>query len=489
MAPDVLLGCETPRLWTKPLRELTPETSLGWEAIAFAEDVLRVTLLPWQRWLLIHALELTTDGRFRFRTLCILVARQNGKSTFVLILALWRMFVDGAPLIIGTAQNLDLAEETWTAGVDLVESIEETAAEIAHVDRTNGKKALRLVGGNRYKIAAASRRGGRGLSGDLIVLDELREHQTWDAWAAVTKTTMARPRAQIVALSNAGDASSVVLRSLRIGATESLHSGNTATTVGLFEWSAPEDCDLDDPDAIAQANPALGHLIHMDAIDAARETDPEPVYRTEVLCQWVSAARSVIDLETWLATMDPDSSIATDLALAVDVSIDREWASIAAAGVRPDGTHHVECLDRRRGTGWVVERLRELNARHEPVAVVVDPAGPAASLIMSLEAGEEVDGQQLHQMVISQPTGREYAAACGQFYDAAVQGKLHHLDQTELTLALGAARRRSSGDQFMWDRKAPADDISALVAATLALWGSTHPGQNEDYDVLDSVPA
>jgi phage terminase large subunit-like protein len=40
---------------------------------------------------LIHALELLPDGTFRFRTVVLLVARQNGKSTLMQVLTLWRM--------------------------------------------------------------------------------------------------------------------------------------------------------------------------------------------------------------------------------------------------------------------------------------------------------------------------------------------------------------------------------------------------------------
>jgi phage terminase large subunit-like protein len=67
-------------VFTPPLRELTPQTSKGFECIEFAEDILDVTLLPWQKWLLIHALELLEDGTYRFRKVIVLVARQNGKS-------------------------------------------------------------------------------------------------------------------------------------------------------------------------------------------------------------------------------------------------------------------------------------------------------------------------------------------------------------------------------------------------------------------------
>ena len=55
----------------------------------------------------------------------LLVARQNGKSTFMQALALWCMYVEGAPLVIGTAQNLDIAEEQWTGAVEIAQGVPE----------------------------------------------------------------------------------------------------------------------------------------------------------------------------------------------------------------------------------------------------------------------------------------------------------------------------------------------------------------------------
>ena len=84
--------------------------------------------------------------------------------------------------------------------------------------RSNGRKEFVLPWGSRWKPKAASRKSGRGFTGDLVFLDELREHQSWAAWSALSKTTMARPNAQVWCFSNAGDALSVVLRWLRLRA-------------------------------------------------------------------------------------------------------------------------------------------------------------------------------------------------------------------------------------------------------------------------------
>lgn len=75
----------------------------------------------------------STSG-FRFRTVLVQVARQNGKSTLAQVLSLWRMFVDRSPLVIGTAQNLDVAEEVWTGAVEMAEGTAILAALLTALD-------------------------------------------------------------------------------------------------------------------------------------------------------------------------------------------------------------------------------------------------------------------------------------------------------------------------------------------------------------------
>ena len=101
----MILGAEVPRIFTPPRRELTPETTHGFAAIAFAEQVLGVQLFPWQKWLLVHALELddTDPGRYRYRFVVVEVARQNGKTMLMLILALWHIYALDSGMVIATA--------------------------------------------------------------------------------------------------------------------------------------------------------------------------------------------------------------------------------------------------------------------------------------------------------------------------------------------------------------------------------------------------
>ncbi len=70
-----------------------------------------------------------------------------------------------------------------------------------------------------------------------------------------------------------------------------------------------------------------------------------------------------------------------------------------------------------------------------------------------------------------QPKARQYAQACGQFYDAVAARELVHLDQAPLASALAGARKRDLGEAWAWARRGVSVDISPLVTVTLAKWG------------------
>jgi len=470
-------GSTTPRLWTRPLVRgrkgqcgcgcaLTAKTSLGFSAVEFAEEVLGIDLMPWQRWLLIHALELRPDGRFRFRTVLVLVARQNGKTTVVEVKNLWKMFVLRVPLVIGTAQNLDIAEESWDKAVEIVEGTPELAAEIEHVDKTNGKKALKIKGGPRWKIAAASRRGGRGLSGDDVNLDELREHQTWESWGAVSKTTMARKKAQVWALSNAGDDKSVVLNDLQAKGRAAAAGSGGDDTLGFFEWSAPDDCPADDESQWPKANPALGYTIEVDALRSALETDPEPVFRTECLCQRVpDLVPPKIPLSSWVRCVDEKSTMVGPIALCWEVSWDGSRAAIAAAGLRKDGRPHVELIEYANGTDWVPAWIAARASKHKVVAVVFDPRSPAGALLPEVTRALPT---KLEPKPIST---QDMVHACARLLDEVITEQIRHLGDEVLAEALRKSAVRMLVDSWVWDRKNSRADIAPLVAVTLARHG------------------
>lgn len=480
--PPVVLGATTPRLWTRPFVTgppgpcgcgcaLAPRTSLGFEAASFAEDVLGVELLPWQRWWLIHALELRSDGRFRFRTVLTLVARQNGKTTICKILSLWFLYLRNARLVLGAAQALNIARESWQGAVQLAEDVPELADEIAAVRRTNGEQCLTLTSGARYMITAATRGAGRGLSVDgLLLLDELREQRDWDAWGALSKTTIAQPNALTVGISNQGDDQSVVLNSLRSAAL-----AGTDESLGLFEWSAPDGCAVTDVDAIVQANPGAGRTIQLAAILSAAATDPPTTYRTEVLCQRVDTLDAAVDVAAWRACADPGATLETlrsQLVVCVDVAYDDGHVSAVAAA--PDGDRvRVEVLGAWGSTLEARDDLAGLFGALRPRAVGWFSSGPATVLGAELRAlhgtvvGRKVyarDEMHPHSPGVVELGGGVAVEACQTFADLVAARRIVHPDDDLLNAHIAASVRRDQGDGWRFARKGAARNDAAYAA-------------------------
>lgn len=450
------VGSAEPRVYTPPARRLTKHATLGHEAAEFMEDILGMTLLPWQRWWLLHALEVRPGGGFRFRTVVTLVGRQNGKTTLLKGLALWLLYMGRGRLVLGVAQSLDIAREAWQGSVDLAQADPDLRAEIETVRRTNGEQELRLTTGGRYRIAAASRSAGRGLSVDLLILDELREHRTWDAWGALSKTTLARPDALIVGISNAGDDESVVLNHLR----EAALSG-ADPSIGLFEWSAEDGCDLDDPKAWAQANPGLGHTVTAAAIRSALTTDPPAVFRTEVLCQRVDALDSAIAPDAWRACSDPEATmdgLRNRVALCLDVAPDLGHATLVAAAVGKDDRVRVEVVAAWDSTTALREELPGLVERIRPKLLGWFPGGPAAALaadLRGMRTGVEIKAADV-------------PAICQGLAEAVTARRLIHSADPLLTAQASAASRLHSGDGWRFARRG-AGNVDAVYAAAGAV--------------------
>ncbi len=510
-------GCTVPRIFTPPARELTPQTTHGYSVIWFAENVLGLTLLPWQKWLFLHALELRPDGTYRFRTVIVLVARQNGKTMMMLVLALWSIYVQGLRTVIGTAQKLEKAEETWAEAVEMARAEPDLSESIAKVEEQKGRKSLQLLpdedappgaSGPEYKVAAANRRGGRGSSGDRVLLDELREHQSWDAWASLSKTTLARPKAQVWTFSNAGDALSIVLRYLRALAHESVGwpdgDGDKAAldahgatgdaeadadfaqwedefddeSLALFEWSAAPTARRGDPQVWAQANPSMNYddfvpnCITVRAIAAAFKTDPPSLFDTEVLCRWLATATGgPFPPGKWGDSLD-ESSVPNESArrtLCVEVSLSRSTSYVALAGTRADGLAHCEIQESGDGTDWVVPWLIERRAKY--AAVVVRKSGAQASSLLDQIRSATLPNGEPANLPVLECSGADLGRAMGIAYDAVDNGTVKHLPHPGLDLAAStAAVKTTTGGGWEIDPVNSPTDPAPLVAWIGALW-------------------
>lgn len=477
-----LLGSVTPRLWTPPLRELTPATSWGYDFNDFCRDVLDEPNDPWQEWLSIHVGELLEDGRPRFRTVLVLIARQQGKSTWARKLTLFWLFVLQVGMVLGTSTDRQYAKAAWQAVCKMAQGNEYLAEELpaAPVRKTIGEEMLTTIWDSQYTFAASNGRAGRSLTIDRLLLDELREHGDFETWNAAVNAMNAIRDAQTVAISNQGDVTAVVLDSLRLPALAYIETGAGDPRLGLFEWSAPDGSEPDDLEALAMACPDLGRRTDPDVLLAAarkaKAAGGEELtgFKTEVMCMRVHLLDPAIDPDQWEAAgTDEPISLADHrdrVALCLDVSLDGSHASLIAAAL-VDGKIHTEVVEQWEGFGCTQQLRRELPAlvrKIKPRTVGWFPAGPAAAIAADLATRRTAGADRWPppRVTLTELT-TETDSVCMGLQDLVKVGEVVHPNDEMQTQHIRSASKLRRGDRWVFTRKGtgPIDGAYATAGA------------------------
>jgi len=493
-----VVGATVPRVFTPPLVTgppgpcgcgcaLTPDTSEGYDLVDWATDVLHAPPRPWQRWAAIHGLELLPDGRPRFRTLLVVAGRQSGKTWLPSTLSTWWQFCCHVPLTLGTSTKLDYARESWNRACVLVESAPALADRRGRRWRreANGEQESWTKRRARYKIAPANAEGGRSLTVHRLILDELRQHHTHDAWSASVYAGNAVADFQAWALSNAGTAQSVVLNELQDACELQITTGVGDPRTGMFAWSAPDDADPLDVYALAQANPSMNLpggptselLLQQAATALAAGGRMLAEYKTEVMCIRVTSMAPALDAAAWQTANRPAplSGAAGRVAACVDVAPDGAHAALVlAALVDVDGEQRVRV---EVAAGWddlaqARAALPALVARIRPYTIGWFPSGPAAALDADLRDRRKsgVRGWPPRGVRVAEITAAVPAVCLG-FASLLAAGGIVHSGQDLLDAQVLAAQRRGRGDGWVFDRR-PGDPVH--VDAVYAAAGAVH---------------
>jgi hypothetical protein len=432
---------------------LASDASSRGPQLARVAELLGLGLFGWQRQVADVALEVADDGTYRRRTVGVSVGRQNGKTALLTARIGLELLAGGH--VAYTAQDRGAARLKFLEAVELLRPA--LGARFDQLRLANGSEALTMRNGGSFRVVTPSREGARGLTLDLVVIDEALAH-SMELVGALGPTMATRPSAQLWMASNAGTHQSEMLRHYR-----DLGRAGDSPTLAWFEWAAAEDDDPDDPKTWAKAIPTLTESkgVTLEAVTDFHATMSADLFDREILNRWpLDAADYVLDVGQFARLAETDLQHGDQLALGVDISPMRDTSSVAISSVTADGRYLVELVDHRPGVGWLPARITEV-ARRWNATVVVDAGAAAASLLPHL--------QNLNVLEVG---ARDYAAACGTMFDAIQDGKLAHLNDSLLSDAVGAATRRRLGDRWAWKRTSDDSPITPLVAASLAVWGA-----------------
>jgi len=438
-------------------------SSAGHEAIELAESA-GLILDPWQRRVLVDGLAERDDGQWAAFEVGLVVPRQNGKGSVLEAVELAGLFLFDERLILHSAHEFKTANEAFLRLRSLIDSSDDLRRKVRQYRQSN-EVGVDLRSGARLRFVARSRGSGRGFTGDRVILDEAYNLDA-ESMAALLPTLSARPNPQLWYASSAPMVTSTQLLAVRRRALS-----GSGGRLAYFEWSIdPALDDPADPASWARANPALGIRIAEEFISAERDAmqDADAFARERLgVPDDPDDDGGPIPPALWRELEDHGSAIDAPAVLAWDVNPERTWSCFAVAGRRADDIAHLEVIDRREGTRWVVERAAELHGRYG-LPVRLDPR-QAGGLLAELAA---------EGVPVVEVGGVDLGRACGALVDAATGRQVRHIGQAPLTAAVAGAGVRPLGDAWAWSRKSSRVDISPLVAVTIALAG-----------LLECVPA
>ena len=451
-----LRGATKPRISSPLLKE---KTGKGLEIKELA-DRIKVPLLPWQEYVLNDMMKNDRSGNFIRKSNLILVARQNGKTHLARMRVIWGLFYGGERNHLIMSSNRGMALASFRDIAYTIDSNDFLKSQVKAIRYANGTESIELLNGARLDVVAATRDGSRGRTADFLWIDELREINE-EGFRAATPVTRARPNAQSLFTSNAGDAFSTVLNDMRERALS-----YPPKSFGFYEYSAPQYCKIEDRNAWALANPALGYTVSEEAIEEAIATSPIENTRTETLCQWIDSLSSPwphgILEETSDSTLELSPGAYT--VFGFDVSPSRRNSSLVAGQLMPDGRIGIGILQTWENAVAVDDLQIAAGIKswcdiYKPRIVCYDKYATQSIADRLANSGvmvEDVSGQQFYQ-------------ACGDLLNGLVTHKVVHNGQAEFIQQMNNCAAKVNDSAWRIVKRKSAGDISAPIGLAMVV--------------------
>lgn len=427
--------------------------------------------------------------RPRFRTVGASVARQNGKTSWILA-RIARQLLPSGQHVAYTAQDRSLARLKWEEHVEL---LMETPfkSRVRDVSTQRNQEKLVMKNGSWYMpVTPTAKKAARSLSLDLAIADEAYSHTSMGLAGAIRNTLLTRPLAQFFLTSNAGDETSVLWRHYTDLGRAAVD--DPAATICWVEYASPDEASRFDPLAIRAANPSAGEPGGVDweaLMVEVRESD-EATVRRENMNLWTSSSgaglRSWWDAAPRMMLQDAIDA-GGRVVFGLDFEPERDGGALVACVVvdgQPRPVEVVAVADDPVSMEGLVQRAAD-NANARGAWVVVGASSPAASAIPDLERltkryvkGKKA-GERTAASLVFPVTAQGTSRAVGAFHDAVVSAKIAHAGDPVLSTAVAAVVRREVGDSFVWQRRDPTGESkpSLVCAATMAHWGGLTAGE------------
>lgn len=312
-----------------------------------------------------------------------------------------------------------------------------------------------------YRVLSADAELQQGLNPSFVIFDEVHVQPNRDLWDAMVLGMGTRARPMIVGITTAGFD--------RTTLAWDLYERGTRGEI-YFWWREPAEsgCDWRDEAVWAEANPALGDFLFLEAVREDAKVTPESSFRRYHLNQWTTTHSAWLPHGAWVAaedqtrTFDPDepfvafldgswSNDSTGLVSATladpHLSVRGHWTPDAELG-------HIDMAAIER-------RVREVVAMPGFRGLAFDPAR-FQDLFARLKAelGEE-------RIIEWPPSIARMVPACAEFYAAVIDKRLSHDGDPRLAshIANSVLKSDHRGERIVKEAKSSTRKIDLAVCA------------------------
>ena len=459
--PKALRGALKPRLHSPWLKG----ESKGAQVAELAERIGQ-PLLDWQKLILDDMLTMDKKGMYIRKTSLLLIARQSGKSHLARMRCLAGLFMFGEKDILIMSSNRGMAMKSFNIMADIIERNDWMRAQLKDGDpkkgirRTNGDERIILASGAQLEVRAATSDGARGMTADFLWIDELREVST-AAMDAAKSVTLARMNSQRLFTSNAGSADSTELNNLHEACRN-----YPPKSLGYYEYSAPDFCDIWDRKAWAMANPSMGYLISVEAIEETIASSTTDAARTESLCQWISALNCPFSTEVLENSSDStlEMTVGAYTIFGFDVSPSRRNGSLVAGQLLPDGRIGIGILETYSSQVAIDELKMAASIKawcdiYHPRIVCFDKYATQTIADRLMNSGvvcEDVSGQQFYK-------------ACGDLLEGMTNLRVVHNGQKSLLEQFQNTAAKTNDSAWRIIKRRSSGDISAPIGLAMCV--------------------
>lgn len=260
-------------------------------------------LSDWEAFILMNLFGFVNEnGKRRFRTAYIEVARKNSKSTFCSGVALYMTAFDqeGGAEVYSAATTRDQARIVFGDAQNMIRK----SAPLKRVFGIHKLNIHHLKSASKFEPLSSDANTLDGLNVHCAVIDEIHAHKSREVWDVVDSAAGSREQPLILAITTAGFNKQGIGYEQREYATKILSGVAPDDTFFGIIFTIDEDDDPFDETVWPKANPNLGRSKRLDYMRSqARKAKEIPAARNNFLTKhlnvWVNAETAWLDMAKW----------------------------------------------------------------------------------------------------------------------------------------------------------------------------------------------